>query len=83
MVLKRKEDYEEASDDNAWRLLAEVSLSKERFQEVKAYIFEAVGVYEEVEDESTLKETEEEVDAGNEGPFSPILHGNEECYVLQ
>ncbi|KAK4420795.1 GDP-L-galactose phosphorylase 1 [Sesamum alatum] len=42
MVLKRKEDYEEASEENAWRLLAEVSLSKERLQEVKELIFEAI-----------------------------------------
>lgn len=43
MVLKRKEDYEGASEANAWRLLAEVSLSEERFQEVTALIFEAIG----------------------------------------
>ena len=42
MVLKRKEDYDEASEENAWRLLAEVSLSEERFQEVKDIIFEAI-----------------------------------------
>lgn len=43
MVLKRKKDYEEASEENAWRLLAEVSLSEERFHEVKALIFEAIS----------------------------------------
>lgn len=43
MVLKRKEDYEEASEEKAWRLLAEVSLSEERFKEVKDIIFEAVS----------------------------------------
>ncbi|KAL6543144.1 Phosphate metabolism transcription protein [Orobanche hederae] len=43
MVLKRKEDYEEASEENAWRLLAEVSLSKERLQEVKELVFESIG----------------------------------------
>lgn len=43
MVLKRKKDYEEASEANAWRLLAEVSLSEERFQEVKALIFETIS----------------------------------------
>lgn len=43
IVLKRKEDYEGASEANAWRLLAEVSLSEERFQEVTALIFEAIG----------------------------------------
>ncbi|KAF3772245.1 GDP-L-galactose phosphorylase 1 [Nymphaea thermarum] len=35
MVLKRKKDYEDASEDYAW-LLAVVSLSEERFEEVKA-----------------------------------------------
>lgn len=43
MVLKRKKDYEEASEANAWRLLAEVSLSEERFQEVRALIFETIS----------------------------------------
>uniref|UniRef100_A0A1D1Z137 GDP-L-galactose phosphorylase 1 n=2 Tax=Anthurium amnicola TaxID=1678845 RepID=A0A1D1Z137_9ARAE len=42
MVLKRKEDYEEASEEHAWRLLAEVSLSEERFQEVKAHVLDAI-----------------------------------------
>ncbi|XP_060172147.1 GDP-L-galactose phosphorylase 1-like [Lycium barbarum] len=44
MVLKRKEDYEGATEANAWRLLAEVSLSEARFQEVTALIFEAIGL---------------------------------------
>ncbi|XP_057765598.1 GDP-L-galactose phosphorylase 2-like [Salvia miltiorrhiza] len=43
MVLKRKEDYEGASEENAWRLLAEVSLSEERLEEVKELIFEAIS----------------------------------------
>ncbi|CAA7025327.1 unnamed protein product [Microthlaspi erraticum] len=43
MVLKRKEDYEGASEENAWRLLAEASLSEERFKEVNDLIFEAIG----------------------------------------
>lgn len=42
MVLKRKLDYEEASEENAWRLLAEVSLSEVRLQEVMELIFEAI-----------------------------------------
>ncbi|KAK3010542.1 hypothetical protein RJ639_011445 [Escallonia herrerae] len=42
-------DYEEASDENAWRPLAEVSLSDERFQEVKAIIFEAISRFDENE----------------------------------
>uniref|UniRef100_A0A7N0U3J3 GDP-L-galactose phosphorylase n=1 Tax=Kalanchoe fedtschenkoi TaxID=63787 RepID=A0A7N0U3J3_KALFE len=43
MVLKRKKDFEEASEQNAWRLLAEVSLSEERFHEVNTLIFEALS----------------------------------------
>lgn len=42
MVLKRKKHYDEASNENAWRLLAEVSLSEERNQEVKELIFEVI-----------------------------------------
>lgn len=46
MVLKRKKDYDEASEHYTWRLLAEVSLSEARFEEVKVYIFEATGLVE-------------------------------------
>lgn len=46
MVLKRKKDFEEASEAYAWRLLSEVSLSEERFQEVKAYISDATCLEE-------------------------------------
>lgn len=35
IVLKRKEDYERASEDYAWRLLAEVSLDADSFHELK------------------------------------------------
>ncbi|EPS59998.1 hypothetical protein M569_14805, partial [Genlisea aurea] len=42
MVLKRKEDYEGATEENARRLLAEVSLSEERLEEVKELIFESI-----------------------------------------
>ncbi|MCO5581389.1 hypothetical protein L7F22_035272 [Adiantum nelumboides] len=35
IVLKRKEDYERASEDLAWRLLAEVSLDEESFHDLK------------------------------------------------
>ena len=37
-LLKRKEDFEAASEAYVCRLLSDVSLSEERFQEVKAYI---------------------------------------------
>ncbi|KAK6266650.1 hypothetical protein QUC31_017487 [Theobroma cacao] len=53
MVLKRREDYEDASEAYAWRLLAEVSLSEERFQEVKACILEAAALQA-----TNMKETE-------------------------
>ena len=46
VVLKRKKDFEDASEAYAWRLLAEVSLSDERFEEVKAYVLEAAGLQE-------------------------------------
>ena len=46
VVLKRKKDFEDASEGYAWRLLAQVSLSEERFDEVKACILEVIGVPE-------------------------------------
>lgn len=47
IVLKRRKDYDEASEQYAWRLLAEVSLSEERFQEVKRYVREAANLQSE------------------------------------
>ncbi|KAK4490534.1 hypothetical protein RD792_001214 [Penstemon davidsonii] len=44
MVLKRRKDYEEASEQYACRLLAEVSLSENRFKEVKKCICEAANL---------------------------------------
>nr|GMC97049.1 GDP-L-galactose phosphorylase 2-like [Ipomoea batatas] len=44
MVLKRREDYDDASEDYAWRLLSEVSLSEESFEEVKAYVSRAADL---------------------------------------
>ncbi|KAK4484812.1 hypothetical protein RD792_007409 [Penstemon davidsonii] len=69
MVLKRKEDYEEASEENAWRLLAEVSLSEERVEEVKELIFEAICCNIKEEDKAGTKavvtstESNEDMDA--------------------
>ncbi|KAG5546593.1 hypothetical protein RHGRI_018689 [Rhododendron griersonianum] len=90
MVLKRKKDYEEASEANAWRLLAEVSLSEERFQEVKALIFEVISCRDKGNpsvSESLLEEEPddkpqslEEVDALNKGSRHPMVSG--ECLVL-
>jgi GDP-L-galactose phosphorylase len=41
IVLKRRLDYESATEESAWRLLAEVSLTQERFDEVKKSVFNA------------------------------------------
>jgi len=43
IVLKRRKDYDEASEQYVWRLLSEVSLSEKRFQEVTHFIAEAAG----------------------------------------
>ncbi|KAL8463984.1 hypothetical protein ACS0TY_033792 [Phlomoides rotata] len=64
MVLKRKEDYEEACEQNAWRLLPEVSLSEERLQEVKELMFEAIccKVEEKVVESDATPLSHEDVD---------------------
>ncbi|KAK9155578.1 hypothetical protein Sjap_003058 [Stephania japonica] len=82
IVLKRKLDYEEASEGNAWRLLAEVSLSEPRFEEVKALIFEAIdfdgnGSVSSLEEES---EPDKPIDAP---PHHAMVSGKQECVVLQ
>nr|ABR16521.1 unknown [Picea sitchensis]ACN40513.1 unknown [Picea sitchensis] len=63
MVLKRKQDFDRASEDYAWKLLAEVSLSEERFEEVKAYILEAAatGQVQVVEEEQADIVEEDEI----------------------
>lgn len=77
MVLKRKKDFDEASDANAWRLLAEVSLSEERFQEVISLIFQAISSY-------VKSECLEEVDAVSSSSTQPaMVAGSQECIVLQ
>ena len=40
IVLKRKEDYEAATESSAWNLLVQVSLSEEKFEEVKQICLE-------------------------------------------
>jgi GDP-L-galactose phosphorylase len=78
IVLKRRNDYEEASETSAWKLLAEVSLSEERFEEVKAYIFSAAGLVQSDEQEKVGEHTTTYV------PVSvaslPVTEG---CLVLQ
>ncbi|KAJ1389546.1 GDP-L-galactose phosphorylase [Sesbania bispinosa] len=79
MVLKRKKDYDEASEANAWRLLAEVSLSEERFQEVNALIFEAIALDELDDNLQCLPEG----DAVNSNTYPAVVAGSQECVVLQ
>ncbi|KAJ8754897.1 hypothetical protein K2173_015409 [Erythroxylum novogranatense] len=90
MVLKRKKDYEEASEENAWRLLAEVSLSEERFREVSALIFEAICYKNNgnqdcenlVKDAEFKSHSTEEVVATSKGSGGAIITGVQECLVL-
>lgn len=87
MVLKRRKDYDEASEANAWRLLAEVSLSEARFEEVKSMVFEAIGCSI-AENGSHTHLEEKAVDLSGKGKgkgkggSSAIVTGNPECLVL-
>ncbi|NBH36908.1 hypothetical protein D3Z58_26305, partial [Clostridiaceae bacterium] len=74
MVLKRKEDYEGASEGNAWRLLAEVSLSEERFEEVKDIIFEAISCT--VKQVAANARTEESVSSHQSHEDSDAIQGS-------
>lgn len=89
MVLKRKEDYEEASEEKAWRLLAEVSLSEERFKEVKDIIFEVVSAAANEDECITLVssngqaielDTHQDGGAHNNGSGNTLV--SHECLVL-
>jgi len=81
MVLKRKKDYEEATEDYAWRLLAEVSLSEDRFKEVKDCIFEATGLVESKEEGMEAAEDGETSFQPSAPVPSPHFPGG--CLVLQ
>ncbi|GLT30063.1 hypothetical protein SLA2020_048850 [Shorea laevis] len=90
MVLKRRKDYEEASEENACRLLVEVSLSDERFQEVNALIFEAISsgnngdVVQHLPEEPDVEaQSPEEVDTINRSSHQSVVAGAPECLVLQ
>jgi GDP-L-galactose phosphorylase len=80
IVLKRRTDFEEASEISAWRLLAEVSLSEERFEEVKDCIFQATGLAESDEEEET---TEESPCASSSSVPLASSHIPEGCLVRQ
>ncbi|XP_037440085.1 GDP-L-galactose phosphorylase 2-like [Triticum dicoccoides] len=75
IVLKRRDDYKEASEASAWRLLAVVSLSEARFEEVKAYIFDAACLVQ--------SQVEEEID---DAIYAPVPVGpsavGEGCLVI-
>lgn len=62
IVLKRRKDFEEAPEEYAWRVLSEVSLSEERFQEVKAYVLEAVGLQKPILEENGIIQEEDSLD---------------------
>ncbi|KAK4275437.1 hypothetical protein QN277_018520 [Acacia crassicarpa] len=81
MVLKRKTDYDEASEVKAWKLLAEVSLSEDRFQEVTALIFEAIDAS--VEPAANPQSTEEKVKVRDSSHYPCLADGSQECLVLQ
>lgn len=78
MVLKRREDYDNASEDYAWRLLSEVSLLEERFEEVKAYVSQAADLLLDSECSSGSQPWGMYPEASwttNELSFSPRLSG--------
>lgn len=85
IVLKRKQDFDRASEDYAWKLLAEVSLSEERFEEVEAYILEAVAsgeVQTEEEEEAAVVEDDDPLHHSLKNNHDAPVHLNEGCLVL-
>ncbi|KAL5811765.1 hypothetical protein ACOSQ3_026715 [Xanthoceras sorbifolium] len=80
IVLKRRKDFEEASEELAWRLLAEVSLPEERFREVKAYILEAAGLQESDMVETNTNQEEGDSDLSNL-PTPHTSHLPQDCMV--
>lgn len=83
MVLKRKKDYEEASKENAWRLLAEVSLSEERFREVSDLIFEAISCSIDDVARCSLDEPNAEPLADFAATCPNMVGRKNDCLVLQ
>ncbi|XP_062104869.1 GDP-L-galactose phosphorylase 2-like [Humulus lupulus] len=77
VVLKRKKDFDDASEAYAWRLLAEVSLSEVRFAEVKACVLEAAGLQE-----PDVEETKKEEALHFEPPSQNLLHLSQGCLLL-
>ena len=90
IVLKRQEDYEGATEENAWRLLAVVSLSEERFCEVNALIFEAIIGANAAELVAMLEEDDdvkprpmEDGDGLKQPSRHAMATGTQECLVQQ
>lgn len=77
MVLKHRKDYDEASEQYAWRLLAEVSLSEERFQDVKRLVCEAANL--QPEDEYNSIQPEARYDSTSPQVTTHLRQG---CLVL-
>ena len=73
IVLKRRKDFDDASEAYAWRLLAEVSLSEARFQEVKDYVFEAAGLQKANVEENNINEKESLYKPPARSPAAPHL----------
>uniref|UniRef100_A0A7C9ABC0 GDP-D-glucose phosphorylase 1 n=1 Tax=Opuntia streptacantha TaxID=393608 RepID=A0A7C9ABC0_OPUST len=78
IVLKKREDFDNASEEYAWKLLSEVSLSEARFTLVKKIVLEASGLQGICADGNNIKKDVEE-DALQEpcGPAPCLLkdHG--------
>lgn len=62
IVLKRKIDFEGATEEYALRLLAEVSLTEERFEEVKAYVLEASELQEANKEENNINQDDDSLE---------------------
>ena len=79
-MLKRRQDFEDASEAYSCKLLAEVSLSEERFQDVKAYIMEASGLCEVDMEKNCMREEElVQNDESNTNRVTPQLP--QDCLV--
>ena len=81
ILLKRRKDFDDASEAYAWRLLAEVSLSEARFQEVKDYVFEAAGLQKANVEENNINEKESLYKPPARSPAAP--HLPRDCSVHQ
>lgn len=76
IVLKQRKDYDEASEEYAWKLLSEVSLSDERFQEVEKYVCEAANLQSD-EEFINIGETNYDSSTAQVAPHLP-----QDCLVL-